>query len=298
MNPSITDIIHESVKFNEPVVLVSRTGMGKTTLVKKYAKDNNMDIFNISLASSDTATILGMNFPVDKGFIRHDSPLVTAIKKAQRPDSKELIIFFDEILSAEEEIYSVLQTLIMDNYLDYEQLKFKKVHFIGATNTVQTGSNVTMPSQSFAERFAWFPVTNIQDWADWFYEQNQKEIPVEVKQYIQSEAKSDVEDFVQEILDERTSPRDFTKSYELVSKGARNLGKYVVSNILYDSVVSLSKSKKVDKGDGLLSEQEVINYIKFYSGKKQFELELDNLVRKYRNVYPRIQKLTKQKSNL
>lgn len=293
MNPSITDIIHESVKFNEPVVLVSRTGMGKTTLVKKYAKDNNMDIFNISLASSDTATVLGMNFPVDKGFIRHDSPLVTAIKKAQSPESKELIVFFDEILSADEEIYSVLQTLIMDNYLDYEQMAFKKVHFIGATNTVRTGSNVTMPSQSFAERFAWFPVTTIQDWSDWFYEQNQKEIPVEVKQYIQHEAKSDVEEFVQEILDERTSPRDFTKAYELVSKGARNLGKYVVSNLLYDSVVSLSKSKKIDKENEMLSEKDVINYIKFYSGKKQFESELNNLVRKYRDIYPRIQKITK-----
>ena len=297
--PTITEIIDESVRFNEPVVFVSRTGMGKTTLINEYAQKNGMDIFHVSLASADSATILGMNFPTDSGFVRHDSPLVKAIKKAQGKDQPELIVFFDEILSADEEIYSELQTLILDNYLQYEQMKFEKVHFIGATNTVKNGSNVSMPSQAFAERFAWFPLVDISEWVMWFQGQKGKIIPPAVMEYIQSNAKSDTEEFVNEILNERTSPRDFTKSYDLIAKGSKFLARYVVSDLLYDNVKALlyaEPPKEID--EDVMSETEVLSYIRFYrTDPEKFAGELSQIVKEYGKIYPRIIPIALGESN-
>lgn len=289
-NPTIAEMLDESVRFNEPIIFVSRTGMGKTTIVTEYAENNNMDIIHISLASADSATILGMDFPTDKGFVRHDSPLVRAIKKAQAPDARELIVFFDEILSAEEEIYSVLQTLVLDNYLQHEQLKFGKVHFVGATNTVLNGSNVSIPSQAFAERFAWFPVVDITDWTEWFEKARGKSIPVTVRDYIQKNAESDTREFVDQILSQRTSPRDFTKSFDLLLAGAVFLGQYVVSELLYDSVKSLVYSEPV-KGvqEKIKTEAEVLEYIRFYrNNPEKFSGELQQIVKDYGKYYPRI----------
>lgn len=288
--PTITDIIDESVRYNEPVIIVSRTGMGKTTLITEYAKNHGMNLIHESLASADSATILGMNFPTDKGFVRHDSPLVKAIKQAQHQNAPELIVFFDEILSADEEVYSELQTLILDNYLQYEQMHFEKVHFIGATNTVSNGSNVSMPSQAFAERFAWFPLVDITEWVLWFQESKKRIIPATVMDYIQSNAKSDTEEFVDAILGQRTSPRDFTKSYDLLTKGAKYLGKYVVSEMLYDSVCAMVSSEAPKEIiEEKMSEKDVLSYIRFYlNDPKKFDTELQQIVREYGNIYPRI----------
>jgi len=147
------DVLDKCIESNIPVLLVGETGTGKTTLVKKFAKDKKKELVRVSLNGNiSTEEILGKYLLEKERTVWQDGILTEAIKKGHW-------VVFDEINSCSPEILFAIHALLDEEKAlvlsekNNERIEaHKDFRFIASMNPDDYAGTKTL-NQAFISRF-------------------------------------------------------------------------------------------------------------------------------------------------
>ena len=154
----IPEIIKAAEKSTINIMILGDTGVGKTAMVEKFAKDNGFYIKTLILSQLEASESLGI--PVQTEEIidgRKMQVLSTAIPKwvLELKAQKKAILFLDEFLTAPPAVMNAFLNFLSQKTVEGIDLSHVKV--IAATNI----SNYTFdPDYNILSRFAMFYVVN------------------------------------------------------------------------------------------------------------------------------------------
>ena len=89
------------------LLVLGKSGRGKSAIVKKYAEENGLKLKIINLASKLPEAIGGIPYAVDKGEYYREL-LSEELKEVFDDDGEGWVIFFDEINQASPEVFNTL----------------------------------------------------------------------------------------------------------------------------------------------------------------------------------------------
>ena len=96
----------ELLKDKVNLLVYGQSGLGKTSIVKSYAKDNDLKLKIINLATKLPEAIGGIPYVTDKEYYRE--LLSIELKEVFDDDGEGWVIFFDEINQGSPEVFNTL----------------------------------------------------------------------------------------------------------------------------------------------------------------------------------------------
>ena len=145
---SITPLLNRCYyKCSVPLALVSAPGQGKTAMVEKWAKANNIPFVKLLASSMDETDIAGI--PVAK-----DNRAVTLTPQWVDKLRDRGVLFLDELNTARKEVQDTLLTLVQSRTLPNGDKIGDGVLIICAINPAEMCDNYEM-SPAMVSRFMW-----------------------------------------------------------------------------------------------------------------------------------------------
>jgi len=190
LTSTLTALIEQKV----PAFLWGAPGIGKSSIVKQIAQENNIDFIDLRLALMDPTDLKGIPF--------YDKESHTALwaPPAFLPKSGEGILFLDELNTAAPSVQASAYQLILDRRVGEYELPSGWAIVSAGNRESDRGVTYRMPSP-LANRFVHFEMeVDVNDWKYWAYK---KEIDERIISYISYksehlftfDAKSDVKSF-------------------------------------------------------------------------------------------------------
>lgn len=187
---TLTALIEQKV----PAFLWGAPGIGKSSIVKQIAQNNEIDFIDLRLALMDPTDLKGIPF--------YDKESHTALwaPPAFLPKSGEGILFLDELNSAAPSVQASAYQLILDRRVGEYELPDGWAIVAAGNRESDRGVTYRMPSP-LANRFVHFEMeVDVDDWKFWAYK---KEIDERIISYISYQtqhlftfdAKSDAKSF-------------------------------------------------------------------------------------------------------
>lgn len=187
---TLTALIEQKV----PAFLWGAPGIGKSSIVKQIAQNNEIDFIDLRLALMDPTDLKGIPF--------YDKESHTALwaPPAFLPKSGEGILFLDELNSAAPSVQASAYQLILDRRVGEYELPDDWAIVAAGNRESDRGVTYRMPSP-LANRFVHFEMeVDVDDWKFWAYK---KEIDERIISYISYQtqhlftfdAKSDAKSF-------------------------------------------------------------------------------------------------------
>ncbi len=157
----IKDIIKES-PLDMNLMFLGDTGIGKTTVINNYAKENGCYLVTLILAHLDPSKALGVPYPKDRIYNGNNyKEMSTAIPSwvfdlaDHVNDKNPPILFLDEFLCAEPAVANSFLNFLSEKKV--EGIDLSRVKIIGASNI----SNYTYdPDKNILTRFCFFWAKN------------------------------------------------------------------------------------------------------------------------------------------
>jgi hypothetical protein len=181
-------------KQSVPVFLWGAPGIGKSSIVKQIAKEQNIGFIDLRLALMDPTDLKGIPF-YDK-----ESHSALWAPPAFLPREGEGILFLDELNSAAPSVQASAYQLILDRAVGEYKLPDGWAIVAAGNREGDRGVTYRMPAP-LANRFVHFEMeVSVDDWRDWAYK---KELDNRIISYITSknehlftfDAKSEVKSF-------------------------------------------------------------------------------------------------------
>jgi hypothetical protein len=150
---SLTGTATQDFGRNIVPLLVSKPGLGKTSIVEQIAKENDYHLVTVPLASYDAAEIAG--YPMldkEQGIYTRAKPFWL-----DTPTDKPVILFFDEISQAPTANINVLAMLVNERKLG-EHVLNDNVVIICAGNQMQHRAGTNPLPSHFKDRVTFFEV--------------------------------------------------------------------------------------------------------------------------------------------
>ena len=98
-----------------PVLFISGPGLGKTTVIKNYCKDNNYELFTLLTSQYSPEDIAGFPGVVDGEIIKYNPDwLKPIIEHYKKEPNKPAVLFLDEITTASRATQGAILNLIFD----------------------------------------------------------------------------------------------------------------------------------------------------------------------------------------
>lgn len=118
MNAAQTKLILEKFPTDKSIMLVAKHGVGKSSIVKQVAIDNNMGFYDVRLSQCEVGDIKGLPY-----LDRENMQTVFLKPKwwPRDPDSKG-ILFFDELNRASKDVLQAVFEICLDRRLDGDPL--------------------------------------------------------------------------------------------------------------------------------------------------------------------------------
>jgi hypothetical protein len=234
------EIIEQAIKYAQPIGLIGRQGVGKSTVVKQVVAEQGLPFMEVALERADVEDVFGLPTVVDGRLVRLRTPLVDFLDHESQG-----VVFFDEALSASPQVLQTIQTMISERYLPEFNLHIsKEIVFIIASNDDQVGTFVTKPSQAFSDRFAWYAVEADFDYFIQKYGAAYGRLLME-----RYEVTNYIHEFVEGMID--LSPRSYERAIVLFQAGATvdfvsGLLPRAIAKRLYDEVNGRTRSEMAD----------------------------------------------------
>ena len=155
--------IHSLVENKVPIFLWGAPGIGKSSIVKKVAKDRKIGFIDLRLALMDPTDLKGIPF-YDK-----ESHAALWAPPAFLPKSGEGILFLDELNSAAPSVQASAYQLILDRKVGEYELPDGWAIVAAGNREGDRGVTYRMPSP-LANRFVHFQMqVHVDDWRFWAY---------------------------------------------------------------------------------------------------------------------------------
>jgi hypothetical protein len=255
------DIVEQAINYAQPIGLIGRQGVGKSTVVKQVVREQHLPFLEVALERTEVEDVFGLPTVVDGRLVRLKTALVDFLEQENKG-----VVFFDEALSASPQVLQTIQTMISERYLPEFKLSIsKEIVFIIASNDDKVGTFVTKPSQAFSDRFAWYAVEADFDYFKEAYGEGYADLLQ--KHYDQSD---DVKDFVASMID--LSPRSYERGIQLFQAGASvdfvsGLLPRLVAKRLYDEVNGLADLKAGNHKGKAMADYGVYDWFSLFESK-------------------------------
>lgn len=183
------------------------SGLGKTSIVRNYAKDNNLKLKIINLATKLPEAIGGIPYVTDKEYYRE--LLSIELKEVFDDDGDGWVIFFDEINQGSPEVFNTLYGICypMGEDREWAGHSLSKAQIVACGNLAD-GSDGTvylndLPTPLHNRFFVYELIPNKKDTTD-YLKAKWKNIP-QVAKYIKT------------MLDANVSPRDIDLCLDILA---------------------------------------------------------------------------------
>lgn len=147
----VNHTVNSTHDVNLPVMLHSKPGIGKSSVVKQIAEENGMKFIDVRLSAMDQADVQGIPF-VDHnvGEMKFSTPTWFP----EDDDKTPTIVFFDEINNAAQGVQQAAYRLILDREIHNGKKFHENVVIVAAGNNKEdkTGAKQMLPA--LANRFA------------------------------------------------------------------------------------------------------------------------------------------------
>ena len=167
MNSSqLSTTLHALVKQKIPTFIWGAPGIGKSSIVKEIAKQQDIGFIDLRLALMDPTDLKGIPF--------YDKDTSTALwaPPAFLPKNGKGILFLDELNSAPPSVQASAYQLILDRAVGEYKLPDGWAIISAGNREGDRGITYRMPAP-LANRFVHFELeVNIQDWRNWAFKNN------------------------------------------------------------------------------------------------------------------------------
>jgi hypothetical protein len=133
------------------VMLIGSPGLGKSTIVKAIAKENNMGLIDLRLAGFDATDVGGLPY-VSNGTMVFSEP--EWFKEIISSNGKPYILFLDELTNAPASTQSAAYRLLLDREITNGKKLPNNVFIVAAGNTKEDQSGARPLLPPLANRFA------------------------------------------------------------------------------------------------------------------------------------------------
>ena len=152
--------IIDNAPLNMNVLFISDTGIGKTTEINRYAKENGYYLKTLILSTIDPSEALGIPVQAKKKYNGNEySILDIAIPQwvFELANQKKAILFLDEILQADPSVFSAFLNFLTEKKV--HDIDLSHVKIVSATNFGEDNYAFT-PAKNVLSRFCMFYVVN------------------------------------------------------------------------------------------------------------------------------------------
>lgn len=151
---------------NQPAFLSGPPGIGKSSLIKQYSQQHNLDLIDLRAILLDPVDLRGLPIPVGDG----DERTVRWITPEFLPQSGQGILFLDELNAAPRLVQSACLQLVLDRRIGEYQLP-DGWQIVSAGNRETDGAGIGSMITPLADRFTHIEVeADLDDWCLWAFD--------------------------------------------------------------------------------------------------------------------------------
>lgn len=149
-------------KLKQPVFLWGKPGIGKSDLIREFARLQRMDLIDLRLTTLESCDLRGLPR------INHDTGQTEWVRPEFLPEKNDpVVIFLDELTAAEPRIQASAYQLILDRCIGRHRLP-EQAWVVGAGNAPEDGAVSYGMGTALADRFAHLHlVASPDDWMEW-----------------------------------------------------------------------------------------------------------------------------------
>lgn len=140
------------------LIFIGDTGIGKTTVIEKYAEENKYFLKTLILSQIEASESLGLPIKYDKEFNGKSYPCMTqAIPEwvFELAQYDKAILFLDEFLCAQPSVMNAFLNFLTQKKVG--NIDLSHVRIVAATNV---GNYTFEPDNNILSRFCWFYTVN------------------------------------------------------------------------------------------------------------------------------------------
>lgn len=157
-----------AIDLREPMMLWGQPGCGKSEAVAQLAQDNNAMLVDIRLSQYDSVDLRGIPVPKDDGLTTWFAPSTLPFMGNDAfPDDRMIVLFLDELNSAQPSVSAVAYQLINDRRVGEHVLK-DNVRVIAAGNRESDRGVTNRMPTPLANRFTHLEIgVDADAWIEW-----------------------------------------------------------------------------------------------------------------------------------